>query len=146
MSKFSFHVSPDILILILAGILRFHIGWQMDGVVGLVGVVRSQEVGEDHSPQCIVKRIRALLEAGNGKKRYETMTGLQSGSPAITERDYGDLQQYYVITGSSRTNASTLIFLEPINIHNDNLCSLILNPGGPPKNKHLEEFPVLGDI
>ena len=63
--------------------LIFHIGWHMDGhcchcVLGVVSFIRSQEVGEDHSPQCIVKRIRALLEAGNGKKRDETMTGLQS--------------------------------------------------------------------
>ena len=27
-------------------------------------VPRSQDVGEDHSPECIVKRIRSLLEAG----------------------------------------------------------------------------------
>ncbi|CAL1150801.1 unnamed protein product [Cladocopium goreaui] len=37
-----------------AGLLNAH---------GVLLKVLSQEVGEDHSPQCIVKRIRALLEA-----------------------------------------------------------------------------------
>lgn len=64
-----------------AGLLNAH---------GVLLKVLSQEVGEDHSPQCIVKRIRALLEAlvCNGdveKTRLEEIEALGVCTPGLMD-------------------------------------------------------------
>ena len=53
--------------------MRLKFSWTCQPfVLFCFAVPRSQDVGEDHSPECIVKRIRSLLEACRVVRKFKT--------------------------------------------------------------------------